>query len=70
MVIGCCRERGHKFEPWAQLEADIHVGGCVVAVNAPGVVVLDRGGVDGAATGGGLAGWDTGEATCCRWCWW
>ena len=31
----CCRERGHKFEPWAQLEADI--GGHVVAANAPGM---------------------------------
>ena len=41
MVIGdggCCRERGHKFEPWVQLEADI--GGHVVAANVPKVAVL------------------------------
>ena len=34
-----------------------------MAANAPRVAVLDHGSVGGAATGGGLAGWGTDEAT-------
>ena len=36
----------------------------------PGWQCWTTGGVGGAATGGGLAGWGTGEATYCRWWWW
>ena len=36
----------------------------------PGWQCWTVGGVGGAATGGGLAGWGTGEAMYCRWCWW